>query len=266
MATYAVGDLQGCLDPLQRLLERVHFSESDKLWVAGDLVNRGPQSLESLRFIMSMGKRAKVVLGNHDLHLLALHHGATNLSIDPTLAAIFSAPDREELMTWLQSLPLLHYSPTLQTVMTHAGIPPCWDLATAQELAKEIHKILTGPQDQEYFANMYGDLPDMWHPDLTGPERWRCITNYFTRMRFTDAQGRLELTAKAKPQQAPAGFAPWFNHASQIDCQQVFGHWAALEGETGKDSIINLDMGCVWGGHLKMMRLENKEVYKTACV
>ncbi|HCH24598.1 MAG TPA: diadenosine tetraphosphatase [Oceanospirillaceae bacterium] len=266
MATYAVGDLQGCLDPLQRLLERVKFGEDDKLWVAGDLVNRGPQSLESLRFIMRMGKRAKVVLGNHDLHLLALHHHATDLAIDPTLAAIFSAPDRAELMTWLQSLPLLHSSTRLQTVMTHAGIPPCWDLATAQALAMEIHHILIGPQAPAYFANMYGNLPSLWQVGLTGPERWRCITNYFTRMRFTDAQGRLELTAKAKPQTAPAGFAPWFNHPSQVEYQQVFGHWAALEGETGVASIVNLDMGCVWGGHLKMVRLDDKAVFKTACV
>ncbi|MCP4790453.1 MAG: symmetrical bis(5'-nucleosyl)-tetraphosphatase [Gammaproteobacteria bacterium] len=266
MATYAVGDLQGCLDPLQRLLERVRFSDQDQLWLAGDLVNRGPQSLETLRFVMSLGKRAKVVLGNHDLHLLALHHEATNLSIDPTLAAIFAAPDRQELMTWLQSLPLLHYSRNYNTVMTHAGIPSCWNLATAQQLAEEIHQVLTGPQQHHYFANMYGNQPDIWHPDLSEPERWRCITNYFTRMRFTDPQGRLELKTKHKPHQAPTGYAPWFTYKSQVSCQQIFGHWAALKGETGLETIVNLDMGCVWGGHLKMLRLDDKQTYITACL
>ncbi|MDP6190842.1 MAG: symmetrical bis(5'-nucleosyl)-tetraphosphatase, partial [Gammaproteobacteria bacterium] len=152
MATYAVGDLQGCLDPLQRLLERVQFSDDDKLWIAGDLVNRGPQSLATLRFVMAMGKRAKVVLGNHDLHLLALHHGATQVSVDPTLAPILAAPDRHALMTWLQSLPLLHYSKQYDTVMTHAGIPHCWDLCTAQDLAKELHQVLTSSQHAQFFA------------------------------------------------------------------------------------------------------------------
>ncbi|MDP6967738.1 MAG: symmetrical bis(5'-nucleosyl)-tetraphosphatase [Gammaproteobacteria bacterium] len=265
MATYAVGDLQGCLEPLLRLLERVQFSDGDKLWLAGDLVNRGPQSLATLRFVISMGNSARVVLGNHDLHLLALHHGATNLQADPTLTPILSAPDREDLMTWLQSLPLLHYSKQYNTVMTHAGIPPCWDLHTAQCLAKELHQVLTSHQQAEYFAHMYGDLPDLWQPDLSGPARWRCITNYFTRMRFTTPQGRLELTTKAKPDSAPKGFAPWFTHPSLINCRQIFGHWAALEGETGSNTIINLDMGYVWGGHLKMLRLDDGEVFTTAC-
>jgi len=264
MATYAVGDLQGCLDPLQRLLERVQFSDDDKLWIAGDLVNRGPQSLATLRFVMAMGKRAKVVLGNHDLHLLALHHGATQVSVDPTLAPILAAPDRHALMTWLQSLPLLHYSKQYDTVMTHAGIPHCWDLCTAQDLAKELHQVLTSSQHAQFFAGMYGNLPDLWYADLCGMERWRCITNYFTRMRFTDAHGRLELTTKSKPTNAPKGFAPWFTYPSQIKCQQLFGHWAALEGETGSQTIINFVMGYVWGGHLKMLRLDAGAVFTIA--
>lgn len=265
MATYAVGDLQGCLDPLYRLLDEVKFSSQDKLWLAGDLVNRGPQSLESLRFVMSLGKQAKVVLGNHDLHLLALHHELTNLKIDATLQPILSAPDRHELMTWLQTLPLLHYSKKYDTVMTHAGIPPCWDLSTAQQLAEEIHQILIGDQAENYFSHMYGNLPDLWHEDLQGPERWRCITNYFTRMRFTTATGQLEFNAKSKPTDAPEGYQPWFTHPTQVVSRQVFGHWAALEGETHQHNIINLDMGCVWGGSLKMICLDDNRIYTTAC-
>lgn len=265
MATYAVGDLQGCIEPLQRLLEQVQFSDRDHLWFAGDLVNRGPDSLATLRLVMQMGEQAKVVLGNHDLHLLALHHGATNLSVDPSLAPILAAPDRQALMQWLQAQPLLHFSQTFNTVMTHAGIPLNWDLTTAQSLANELHQVLTGSEQTLYFANMYGNLPAQWQPDLSGPARWRCITNYFTRMRFTNAQGKLELTTKSKPNNAPEGYAPWFTYPSQIKCRQVFGHWAALEGETNQENIVNLDMGCVWGGHLKMLRLDDGQVFTTAC-
>ncbi len=265
MATYAVGDLQGCLDPLYRLLEEVKFGAGDKLWLAGDLVNRGPQSLESLRFVMSLGKQAKVVLGNHDLHLLALHHRLTDIKVDPSLEAVLAAPDRHELMTWLQTLPLLHYSSKYDTVMTHAGIPPCWNLATAKALAQEIHQVLISDQAAAYFRHMYGNQPDRWQEQLTGPERWRCITNYFTRMRFTTLAGQLEFNAKAKPTEAPAGFAPWFHYPSQITSRQLFGHWAALEGETNHNTIVNLDMGCVWGGSLKMLCLDDNRVYTMAC-
>ena len=265
MATYAVGDLQGCLDPLYRLLEEVKFSSQDELWLAGDLVNRGPQSLESLRFVMALGNQAKVVLGNHDLHLLALHHGLTDLKVDNTLVPIMTAPDRHELMTWLQAQPLLHYSQQYDTVMTHAGIPSCWNLTTAKGLANEVHQVLIGDHADEYFRHMYGNLPDLWQHSLQGTERWRCITNYFTRMRFTTPAGQLDFKAKSKPTEAPQGFAPWFQHPTQITSRQLFGHWAALEGETDNEQIVNLDMGCVWGGSLKMLCLDDNRVYTTAC-
>ena len=275
MATYAVGDLQGCLTPLQQLLERVSFSQQDELWLAGDLVNRGPQSLQTLRFIKSLGTQAKVILGNHDLHLLALYnrwqshsepnhkqaHTNHQLPINSTLAPIFAAEDLAELMVWLQTQPLLHYDAQRQAVMTHAGIPPCWDLPQAQSYAEEIHKVLTSTQANHYFANMYGDQPKQWHEQLTGTERWRCITNFFTRMRYLDTDDDLELDTKCALHQAPKHLTPWFLYPSKINVHQYFGHWAALEGHTGVDKIVSLDMGCVWQGSLKMVRLEDQQVF-----
>lgn len=272
MASYAVGDIQGCLAALKNLLNKVGFTTADKLWVAGDLVNRGPQSLETLRFIKALGKQAKVVLGNHDLHLLALHSKNAQLKPNDSLAPIFAAHDRKPLLTWLQQQPLLHYDAQFDTVMTHAGIPPCWNLQQAQQHAQELHELLCSKDAPFFFASMYGNQPDLWHDQLEGMDRWRCITNYFTRMRFVTFNGQLDLTHNGKADlntnianntQEP--LTPWFNLPSAITSRQIFGHWAALEGETGKDRVINLDMGCVWGGHLKLMRLEDGECFSVKC-
>ncbi|MFT5929926.1 MAG: bis(5'-nucleosyl)-tetraphosphatase (symmetrical) [Oceanospirillaceae bacterium] len=269
MASYAVGDIQGCLAALKALLDTVGFTAADTLWVAGDLVNRGPDSLETLRFIKSLGSRAKVVLGNHDLHLLALHAKDAQLQPGDTLLPILQAHDREPLLTWLQQQPLLHYDAQLDTVMTHAGIPPCWTLLQAQQHAQELHELLQSDAASSFFAGMYGNKPDLWHDQLKGLDRWRCITNHFTRMRFIDSKGQLDLTFNGKvdlnANYEHASLIPWFNIPSAVTARQVFGHWAVLEGETGKDHIINLDMGCVWGGHLKMMRLEDGQCFNVSC-
>jgi bis(5'-nucleosyl)-tetraphosphatase (symmetrical) len=268
MSSYAVGDIQGCFAALKALLDKVGFTDADTLWVAGDLVNRGPESLETLRFIKSLGNRSKVVLGNHDLHLLALHAKDAQLESNDTLQPIFNAHDREELLTWLQQQPLLHYDPEFDTVMTHAGIPPYWNLQQAQQHAQELHELLQSDAAPSFFAGMYGNHPDRWHDQLKGIDRWRCITNHFTRMRFITPEGRLNLTHNGKVDlnsDDNAPLRPWFSFPSAVTSRQVFGHWAVLEGETGKDHVVNLDMGCVWGGQLKLMRLEDGQSFSVSC-
>lgn len=269
MATYAVGDLQGCLDPLLKLLDHVRFNEcSDRLWLAGDLVNRGPDSLETLRFVKSLGSAVTTVLGNHDLHLMAAALGFKRLNPSDTLAPIIEAPDSDELLHWLHQQPLVHYDKELGYCMVHAGIPPIWSIKKALKRAKEVEDLLKTPNCVDFFAEMYGNQPDCWSKTLEGPTRLRVITNYFTRMRFCTADGRMELTTKGESENPPEGFAPWFSHPNH-KCQKdtiIFGHWAALMGHTGKENFIGLDTGCVWGGRLTMMRLEDKEMFSIGCL
>jgi bis(5'-nucleosyl)-tetraphosphatase (symmetrical) len=268
MATYVIGDLQGCLTPLVELLENIHYHpERDKLWFAGDLINRGEESLETLRFVKSLGNNATVVLGNHDLHLLAVSHGHGKLKRGDTLAKILTAADRDDLMNWLRQQPLFHYDEQLNTVMTHAGIPPCWDLAKTQSLASEVEAKLRSDRVDDFFATMYGNTPDKWRDDLTGLDRLRTITNYLTRMRFCDENSKLDLKSKEGINTAEKGFAPWFNYPSKVPegCHIVFGHWAALEGKTQLEHIHALDTGCVWGGSLTALRLEDKQRFSTPC-
>jgi bis(5'-nucleosyl)-tetraphosphatase (symmetrical) len=268
MATYVIGDLQGCLTPLIQLLEQINYHpEQDKLWFAGDLINRGEESLETLRFIKSLGNNATIVLGNHDLHLLAVSHGHGKLKRGDTLAEILTAGDRDDLMDWLRHQPLFHYDKQLNTVMTHAGIPPCWDLKQAQALAQEVEDKLKSDSVDDFFATMYGNKPDQWSDDLTGLDRLRAITNYLTRMRFCDENSKLDLESKEGINTATKGYAPWFNYPTKVpeDCHIVFGHWAALEGKTQKERIHALDTGCVWGGSLTALRLEDRQRFSTPC-
>ncbi|PJE55695.1 symmetrical bis(5'-nucleosyl)-tetraphosphatase [Marinomonas sp. BSi20584] len=268
MATYVIGDLQGCLTPLVQLLEQINYHpEQDKLWFAGDLINRGEESLETLRFIKSLGSNATVVLGNHDLHLLAVSHGYGKLKRGDTLTEILTAGDRDDLMDWLRHQPLFHYNEQLNTVMTHAGIPPCWDLKQAQALAQEVEGKLKSDSVDEFFATMYGNKPDQWSEKLTGLDRLRVITNYLTRMRFCDENSKLDLESKEGINTATKGYAPWFNYPAKVpeNCHIVFGHWAALEGKTQKERIHALDTGCVWGGSLTALRLEDKQRFSTPC-
>ena len=267
MAHYAVGDIQGCLDALQRLLEKAQFSEQDTLWCAGDLINRGPQSLETLRFIKNMGTRAVIVLGNHDLHLLACWYGARQPTRKDTFDEILTASDAAELIEWLRQQPLLHHDATLGYTMTHAGIPPIWTLSQARGYAKEVEAVLHCEQPEHFFHNMYGNIPDIWDEQLTGNTRLRVITNYLTRMRFCTSEGRLDFEAKDEPQYAPEGYAPWFSFDEHL-CRTerlIFGHWAALMGKTGQDQFIGLDTGCVWGGQLTLLKLENRECICIDC-
>lgn len=267
MSTYAVGDIQGCLPKLQELLGHANFSGTDTLWCAGDLVNRGPQSLETLRFIRQLGDRAKVVLGNHDLHLLACWHGQRQIGNKDTFSEILSAPDCEDLLTWLQKQPLLHRDDTLGYAMVHAGIPPIWSLDTAQQRAQEVEQHLQSPEASLFFAAMYSNEPSGWSETLHGMTRLRVITNYFTRMRFCQANGNLEFASKCGPDTPPKGFLPWFSY-SHHRCQNeriLFGHWAALEGNTSAPNFIGLDTGCVWGGKLSMIRLEDSERFSIEC-
>lgn len=268
MSTYVIGDLQGCLTPLVQLLEQIQYRpEQDKLWFAGDLINRGHESLETLRFIKSLGDNATVILGNHDLHLLAVSHGFGTLKRGDTLTEILSARDRDELMDWLRQQPLCHYDKTLNTVMTHAGIPPCWSLEDTLTFAKEVETKLKSDTVDEFFAAMYGNTPNQWDNTLTGLDRLRAITNYLTRMRFCDKNSKLDLKSKEGINTASKGYAPWFNYPTKLpeDCHIVFGHWAALEGKTQQDRIHALDTGCVWGGSLTALRLEDRQRFSTPC-
>ena len=266
MTDYAIGDIQGCYERLLEVLAKVDFSPSrDRLWVAGDLINRGPSSLETLRYVESLGSSAVVVLGNHDLHLLAVAQGSTDSRRKDTLTGILEAPDRDALLGWLRDCPLLVDIPEHQAVMTHAGIPPLWTLPEARQRAREVEQVLRGPQVSEYFANMYGNQPAGWDDALQGPERWRVITNHFTRMRFVDQAGDLDLGSKGEADAPPEGFMPWFQHPHRqaTDTRILFGHWAALEGHTDVANVDALDTGCVWGGSLTALRLD--DLTRIAC-
>ncbi|OMH32154.1 symmetrical bis(5'-nucleosyl)-tetraphosphatase [Motiliproteus sp. MSK22-1] len=268
MATYAVGDVQGCLDELLSLLELVSFTEDDQLWLTGDLVNRGPASLETLRFAKGLGRQIRVVLGNHDLHLLAIANGSAKPSRKDTLDEILSAPDREPLLDWLRQQPLLHHDSKLKFTMVHAGIPPIWTLKQAKSYSREVEEVLRSDDAGLYFDQMYGNQPGRWEDSLTGWDRLRCITNYFTRMRFCSAEGELEFKAKSGPDKAPDGFHPWYSFPDRKTQKKaiVFGHWASLEGKANTDNVHALDTGCVWGGTLTAMRLEDRKIFRIASV
>lgn len=263
MATYAIGDVQGCYDELQALLDYLKFDRKrDQLWFTGDLVNRGPRSLDVLRLVSGLGDAAITVLGNHDLHLLALASvpGAKGKALD-TLDEVLAAPDRDELLSWLRHQPLLHHDAQLGYTMVHAGLPPQWDLAQAQTCAKEVSSTLRAPQFYRVlFSHMYGDKPDQWSEDLRGMERLRFITNCFTRLRFCDAEGHLKLKFKGPPDAVGAGIYPWFRAPKRRSksLRIVFGHWSALGFHDG-DGVLGLDTGCVWGGSLCAMRLDKAE-------
>lgn len=263
MTTYAVGDLQGCLEPLKLLLDKVGFdSSNDELWSVGDIVNRGPESLETLRFCHQLGSHFRMVLGNHDLHLLAIAHEVRSPSSSDTLDDILRAPDRDELLHWLQQQPLLIEDK--QFSMVHAGIPPQWTLEQAKIFAAEMKEVLSSDTKAAQFFNvMYGNEPCLWQDDLEPPLRWRVITNYLTRMRFCTPEGELKLTSKTSPEESPEGFSPWFSHPSQLpeDAKIIFGHWAALEGRPCGKNLFPLDTGYVWGGPLRLMNLDTHEYF-----
>lgn len=265
MADYAIGDVQGCYDALQRLLDLIDFDEKkDCLWFVGDLVNRGPDSLATLRFIRALPIAPKITLGNHDLHLLGcLFGGKPWVGHDDTMQEVLDAPDGEELGHWLRKQSILCYSTELNVVMCHAGINPLWDLQEAQSAAKELEQVLSGPHYSEFLSTMYGNKPDIWSHDLAGIDRLRAITNYFTRMRFCHANGQLELNYKGTVDKAPVHLYPWFcvPARKEIAAQLVFGHWAALMGICPNPRIHAIDTGCLWGGSLTALRLQDMQLF-----
>ncbi|MDH3715576.1 MAG: symmetrical bis(5'-nucleosyl)-tetraphosphatase [Gammaproteobacteria bacterium] len=258
MATYAIGDVQGCLDPLQRLLDALTFDPAtDHLWFVGDLVNRGPRSLETLRFVRELGDAAITTLGNHDLHLLAAREGIRDERRNDTLRPIFTADDGDELLTWLRTQPLIHSDAQLQFVLVHAGIYPFWELHEARALAREVESLLAGDQYRELLRNMYGDRPSRWDPEMCGFERLRFIVNVFTRMRYCSPSGELDFDHNGPPGTQPPGLLPWFAVPNRKTASQriVFGHWASLP-HFNAANLFPLDSGCVWGRNLSALRLD----------
>ena len=268
MTRYAVGDLQGCFTPLRRLLDRVAFEPGcDQLWAVGDLINRGPQSLQCLRLFVELGDSARVVLGNHDLHLLAVAHGARPLKRGDTLQEILNAPDCADLLDWLRRQPLLYQDPSGDYTMVHAGLAPQWSIPRARELAAEVAEALRGPGLHDFLHGMYGDQPDRWRDDLEGIPRLRVITNYLTRIRFCDRDGAMDLKNKAAPGNARPGFMPWFDVPGRqsAGAPLIFGHWATLLGRAQRDDVFALDTGCVWGNALTLMNLETRQYLQCDC-
>jgi bis(5'-nucleosyl)-tetraphosphatase (symmetrical) len=270
MAVYAIGDIQGCFGPLQSLLEQLKFNPAtDKLWFTGDLVNRGPESVEVLRFVKDLGKGAITVLGNHDLHLLALAYGTKKPNKNDTLDNVLNAPDRDELLNWLANRPLIHHDAALNATLVHAALYPGWDLALAKNLANEVHDVLSGKQLPDFLEHMYGNIPDQWHHALAGWDRLRVITNCFTRLRYCDSDGHMNMEEKGPPGSQPGNFQPWFKYmAADHDFgHTVFGHWSTLGTNYLNNKIICLDDGCLWGGALTAVRLDDtdKQLYSVDC-
>jgi bis(5'-nucleosyl)-tetraphosphatase (symmetrical) len=251
----AIGDVQGCCDALERLLDKIAPDAGTPLWFAGDLVNRGPQSLAALRRVIGLGERAVAVLGNHDLHLLAIAAGAHRPKRGDTLDDILAAPDAADLIEWLRHRPLAHHEDG--KLLVHAGVLPQWDARTTLALAHEVESRLRGPDWKAFLHRLWGDEPRTWRDDLDGDERTRVIVNAMTRLRFCDASGRMDFSANGGPKAAPAGFVPWFDVPGRrtADTLVVFGHWAAL-GLMMRDDVIALDSGCVWGNKLSAVRLD----------
>jgi bis(5'-nucleosyl)-tetraphosphatase (symmetrical) len=259
MALYAIGDLQGCNDELGALLSALRFSaDRDRLWFVGDLVNRGPDSLGVLRRIRSLGDAATVTLGNHDLHLLAVAFGSARIRSGDTLAETLAAPDRDALLEWLAGRPLFHEDHALNVCMLHAGLAPQWDLTLARQCAREVENVLQR-DPQKLFERLYGDQPDRWDPALEGEGRLRFIVNCFTRLRYVDADGRLALRVKGSPKKSQSpSMIPWFEarEARWRGARLVFGHWSTL-GFFSNGDVTGLDTGCVWGGTLTALRLDD---------
>jgi bis(5'-nucleosyl)-tetraphosphatase (symmetrical) len=266
MATYAIGDIQGCYDSLCTLLDHCNFDPAvDRLWLVGDLVNRGPKSLETLRLIKSFGDAALTVLGNHDLYLLMVAEGGAKFrGKDDTLQAVLDAPDCAELLEWLRHQPLCHTEG--EFCLVHAGLLPQWTAARARELASEVEARLQGKDYREFILNLWGSEPAGWSDDLTGWARLRVIVNAMTRMRFCTPKGIMEFKVKGKLSNAPAGHLPWFDLPNRKSAGSVLvtGHWSAL-GLKITPNLLALDSGCLWGGHLTALRLEDRRVFQVDC-
>jgi len=265
MATLAIGDVQGCYDQLMRLLDRAGYDDArDVLWFVGDLVNRGPQSAQTVRFAKKLGARQVTVLGNHDLALLVIAAGIKKPHRGDTYDELLAAPDREELLHWLRHQKMMHAGEGY--AMVHAGLLPQWSVARALTLAQDVEFALQGPDYREFLANMYGNEPVRWRDDLAGYDRLRVIVNAMSRMRLVTAEGSMEFGHKLGLANLPAGYLPWYDaprRASRGD-RVIFGHWAALGLLLRKD-VVCLDSGCVWGRALSALRLEDRRLYQLEC-
>jgi len=265
MATYAIGDLQACFEPLQRLLGEIGFSPSrDRLWFVGDLVNRGPASLEVLRFVRDLGDRAITVLGNHDLHLLVTAAGCTKPRRADTFDDILAAPDRSDLLEWLRTRPLMHLDG--EYAMVHAGLLPQWSVLQALELAAEAEEVLASDAHVEFYRRMYGDVPDRWNDRLSGWDRLRVIVNAMTRLRVCTPEGVMEFSHKGEVVDAPRGYLPWFDVPERRSTTHtiVCGHWSALSLRV-EPRLLALDTGCLWGRALTAVRLEDRKLFHVSC-
>ncbi len=265
MATYAIGDVQGCMRELEALLEACSFDKAiDRLWFVGDLVNRGPASLEVLRFVKGLGDSAAVVLGNHDLHLLCVAEGFARPRADDTLEEVLGAPERNELLQWLRSRQLMHAEGG--TALVHAGLLPQWTISKALALAREVEAALRGPNYRECLARLYGSEPCEWKDTLAGPDRIRVIVNAMTRMRFCTVSGEMEFRAKGSLHAAPPGYRAWFDIPGRrsAGATVICGHWSAL-GLRIQSGLIALDSGCVWGGALSAVRIADRRVFQVPC-
>jgi bis(5'-nucleosyl)-tetraphosphatase (symmetrical) len=265
MATIAIGDVQGCYDQLMRLLERADYDERrDLLWFVGDLVNRGPQSAQVVRFVKSLGERQVTVLGNHDLALLVIAEGVKKPHRGDTFDELLAAPDRDELVDWLRHQKMLHAGDG--HAMVHAGLLPQWSLSQAAALAREVEAALRGPDYREYLKQLYGNEPARWRDDLAGYDRLRVIVNAMSRMRLVTPDGAMEFSHKTGPAKLPAGYLPWYDAPGRASrgSRIYFGHWAAL-GLMQREDVVCLDTGCVWGRALSALRLEDRRLFQLDC-
>ena len=265
MPTYAIGDVQGCFEALEQLLDRIDFDpRRDRLWFVGDLVNRGPDSLATLRFVQSLGDSAVTVLGNHDLHLLTVAAGFAHLHRGDTVGDILDAPDREGLLAWLRGCKLMHVDQGW--AMVHAGLLPQWSIARARELAAEVEQVLAGPGHVALLQHMYGNQPERWDDALAGHDRLRVIINAMTRLRLCTPDGRMEFRHKSAPRDLPPGYLPWYAIPDRVSAGSpiVFGHWSTL-GLHAADDVVALDSGCLWGNALSALRLHDRRIFQVSC-
>ena len=264
VSRYVIGDIQGCLEPLQRLLDILPMGSEDQLWFTGDLVNRGPHSLEVLRLIKGLGSGVRTILGNHDLHLLCVAEGFAKTHKGDTLETILEAADRDELLTWLRSQPLAIKEDDY--LMVHAGVFPSWSAEQTHRLAKEVQVFLSSPHYRDFLAVMYGNMPDAWNDALNGLDRLRGIINALTRMRLCSPEGIMNFSHKGELADAPPGLIPWFELPNRITANNtvIFGHWSAM-GLVLKPNLIGVDTGCLWGRTLTAVRLEDRTVFSVPC-
>jgi len=261
MATYAIGDVQGCADELDALLSMLPFDRMrDRLWFVGDLVNRGPKSLAALRLVHSLGEAAVVVLGNHDFHLLCLAEGFAKRRPGDTLDAVLAAADAPQLIEWLRHRPLMHAEGGYALV--HAGLLPQWSIERALALAREVEAALRGPRYREFLRGLYGAEPRAWRDALAGSDRLRVIVNAMARLRYCTPSGEMDVEAKGRD--APPGYRPWFELRPDGEAAIVCGHWSAL-GLRLTEKLAALDTGCVWGGSLSALRLEDRRLFQLPC-